>query len=183
MSKKRMAKKKGKNREAGFTLIEIVLSMVLVAVVFMAIYSVYAQTIKFDTESRYEIIAAGLAQEGVEMIRNIRDENVLVGNDINIGLSEGKCYPTIGISETVSCNTSGSEKIYLQGSGDGVFYKNSSSGDTLTPFTRECEINYGADGGDKSFTVTCTVKWNSFAKSGLERNVEAKSVLTDWLKE
>jgi len=168
--------------ETGFTLIEIVLAMTLVAMVFLAIYSIYAQTIKYDTESRYEIIAAGLAQEGVEMIRNIRDENVLNGYEINEGLSNGTvCHPKVDSSGNVLCNKGGSAYVYLQGSEGYSHYENDDTSDIKTPFKRKCEIDRYDD--NDAFTVTCTVEWNSFARSDLMRKVEAKSVLTDWLKE
>ena len=66
----------------GFTLIEVMLVVVIAISVFIPMYSFYATTIKFDTETRYEIIASNLVQEGIELCRNERDNKILIDENI-----------------------------------------------------------------------------------------------------
>ncbi len=139
---------------SGFTLIEILIVVVIAVIVFIAMYSFYASTIKFDTESRYEIIASNLAQEGVELCRNGRDNEILQeGNLDNFDKNKCKAGP------------------------DGI------DGDQLdgTIFNRQCGVSDISGGSNEKFLVECTVTWDSFASKGtLQRSVEATSVLTNW---
>lgn len=153
---------------AGFTLIEVMLVMVITAVAFTAIYGLYANTIKADVENRYEVVASNLAQEGVELIRNIRDKNVLNGSAINAApLGGATCNPTWGSSPGCGAST----QVCLS----DHYYNGASCGSSATPFDRTCSLAYAPG----VLTVTCTVSWESFV-NGVTRTATAKSVLTDW---
>ena len=167
-------RRKTNKNQSGFSLIEILIVTVITTVVFTVIYSFYSATIKQNVEARYEMIASNLAQEGIEIIRNVRDENVLENEYINKGLS-GTCYPKIDSGGDTSCDSSGDNKVYIVDS----WYVNSSSG-TATPFSRICEIS--GDDKEKEFVATCMVSWDSFVNAGILRKVEAKAFLTDWQK-
>lgn len=164
--------------DAGFTLIEVVLVLMMTAIVFVGIFALYANTIKNDVESRYEIIASNLAQEGVEIVRNVRDESVLNGglNDGNINddLSTGSCYPYISAAGAI-CDNSHVEDIELV---NGL-YQNSSAALTDPTFERVCDISDDGSPTEK-IIVKCTVSWKSFVDSSIQRDVTVTSVLTNW---
>ncbi len=191
---------KRKEQMAGFTLIEIVLVLFLVSLVFLAIYGLFVNTLKHDTESRYEIIAANLAQEGIEIVRNIRDENIMrgVGNsaiEINDGINV-TCQPQVGDDGATSCGETTNPRLALDSDGS---YKPDSAGDV---FYRRCtfsEVETGADGKVSSFKAACEVCWKSFVGAGEKpgvgghceaaagddnnfRSVKAEATLTDWLE-
>lgn len=159
------------NDESGFSLIEMMLASFIASTVFASLYAVFAMSMKFNVESRYEIIAANLAQEGVEIIRNIRDENVMRGVAINDGLANGfVCTPNMN-GDNPEC-TNGATSVFIVGN----VYQNGGAG-TATPFTRSCEIS----GNQNQFDAICTVQWDSFVNPDLSREVEVTGRLTDWL--
>ncbi len=160
----------------GFTLIEIVLVMFLVSFVFIGIYSILAKTAQHEKDNRYVIIASNLAQEGVEIIRNKRDENLLEELDMNENLSGGTCQPYWD-GTTAYCDNTKSPKIGLDGNG---IYRNDDSL-PLTIFERSCEISTVNPPGDPAevLLAECTVVWES-PSLGISKEVSVESLLTNW---
>ncbi|MBA7596520.1 hypothetical protein ES703_03494 [subsurface metagenome] len=72
-----------------FTLIEIVVAIFLITVGTVGAFSLIQRTIAFTVISSSRLVAANLAQEGIEIIRNTRDTNWLSGNPWDQGLSSG----------------------------------------------------------------------------------------------
>lgn len=189
--------KKIQTCSGGFTLVEVVLVMVVTAIVFIAIYGLYANTVKQDLETRYEIMASNLAQEGVEIIRNVRDEDQLfdpVPPNPTHPINHSFPHPHVGCKPFFSGNNGvcdGSKNIKVEY--DGAKYVNCAFGGcgaSETPFSRECDVlcDDTCGAGDPNcnlgdcirMTVTCTVSWDSFVNPALNRSVDAVSVLTSW---
>lgn len=59
----------------GFTLLELLISIVVISIGVLGTYSVVQQIFSLTFSSSYRLTAAYLAQEGVEVVRNIRDTN------------------------------------------------------------------------------------------------------------
>ncbi len=161
--------------EKGFTLIEMILVMVIVSVAFIAMYSLFAKTLNYDQENRQETIAANLAQEGVEMTRNLRDEYLL-----NLGANEpdyqdidGNCKPYLRSTGSIGCNGSSEVKV----TSGGVYTQNCPTCSS-TDFTRLCRRS--SVSSNSALRVTCTVSWNSAALGGSQRSIQAKAYFTDW---
>lgn len=165
--------KKNLNQSHGFSLIEVVLSLALTGLVFLSIYSLYAVTLRYDTESRYEVIASNLAQEGAEIIRNIRDDNFLNEEAINYQLSQGSCQPFFS-GEDPSCDSS--SRIEAVEIIDDHYENCQTTCSTKTPFKRVCNI-YTANVSEIKFS--CTVSWESFAINS-ERSIVVEGYLTNW---
>lgn len=66
-----------KIRERGFTMIEMIAAIFIVTVGVIGIFILIQQTISFITISSSRLVAFYLAQEGIEIVRNIRDSNIL----------------------------------------------------------------------------------------------------------
>lgn len=64
-------KRRRRRGEAGFTLIEIMIAMVLTAIAIMGIIALYVTSTKASSFSRHSTEAANLAQERYEMQRTI----------------------------------------------------------------------------------------------------------------
>lgn len=73
-------KAKGKENK-GFTLIELITALSLISIALVAVISLLVSTLKTSKASKDELIAANLAREGIELIRNIRDTNWLKCNE------------------------------------------------------------------------------------------------------
>jgi len=180
--KKELKTNIAKNNSSGFTLIEVVLVMVVTAIVFIAVYGLYANTVKQDLETRYEIMASNLAQEGVEIIRNSRDRAQLRDHPIDHYLTvPGNCRPFFN-GQTASCDGTRLQEIEFSG---GKFDNCvGACGAGETPFRRQCNVacdeTDGGTGDCIRMTVACNVSWNSFVNPALVRSVEAISSLTSW---
>jgi prepilin-type N-terminal cleavage/methylation domain-containing protein len=61
----------------GFSLMEVMLAVFVLSVGLVAIIGLISSSIRNSIDSRDTIIASELAQEGVELVRNIRDNNFL----------------------------------------------------------------------------------------------------------
>lgn len=62
---------------AGFTLIEIMITVFFVSVGLIGVIAFFNSSLESNFEAKNELIAAGLAQEGAELVRNIKDYNQL----------------------------------------------------------------------------------------------------------
>jgi prepilin-type N-terminal cleavage/methylation domain-containing protein len=70
-----MKKKLSKNREKGLTLIELMITVFVISVGLVATMSLIQDTLRSAAIVHSNLTAAYLAQEGVELVRNIRDTN------------------------------------------------------------------------------------------------------------
>lgn len=64
----------------GFTLIEILIASVILAMVFGATALVEKQSLGSGSYNQHKLQAVGLAQEGINLTRSIRDTNLLKGD-------------------------------------------------------------------------------------------------------
>jgi len=67
--------KKRTFQEAGFTLIELLITIFLVSVGLVGVLAFFSSSLTSQFDAKNEVIAAGLAQEGTELVRNIVDYN------------------------------------------------------------------------------------------------------------
>jgi len=79
-----------KTMKQGFTLMEAIVAITVITVGIVGVLSLVSQTISSSTFSKDKLVAAYLAQEGIEIVRNIRDTNwLLTGANWNDGLGTG----------------------------------------------------------------------------------------------
>lgn len=69
------------SKTKGFTLVESLVAISILLAVITGAYSAAESGIKSSTSSKNQITAFYLAQEGMEQIRNMRDENALINRD------------------------------------------------------------------------------------------------------
>jgi len=74
-----------------FTLIEVITAIFLITVGIAGVSGLISQLITSSTVSSQKLIAAYLAQEGIEIVRNIRDTNLLEGDTWDEGLNTAEC--------------------------------------------------------------------------------------------
>jgi len=88
-------------QEKGFTLIETLVAVSIFSVSILSLMAVLAQGISDTNYAKQKIIAAYLAQEGIEYVRNMRDTFVLYGvqtgwSDFNDKLIVAACQGQYG---------------------------------------------------------------------------------------
>lgn len=64
-----------KGNQKGFSLLEIIVAIFFVSVVLVPMVGVVSFTISANRYANHRLIAANLAQEGIEIVRNVRDSN------------------------------------------------------------------------------------------------------------
>ncbi len=65
--------------KSGFTLPEVIVSISIIVIVIVAATNLIVSIIRTNTQNQNTLIAYGLAQEGLEGVRNIRDSDWLIG--------------------------------------------------------------------------------------------------------
>ena len=77
------------SHKKGFTLPELLVSMSVMVMVIVSATNLVVSAIRSNTSNINTLIAYGLAQEGLEGVRNIRDSNWLLGAGFNGMISVG----------------------------------------------------------------------------------------------
>ncbi len=166
-----------KTKEKGFTMIEMLAALFVVSVGIMGVFSLVSQTISYISIISSRLTAIYLSQEGMEIIRNIRDSNFLKINKGEEGSWDDSLptddqdyynfdYQSPIIPDTVNC----SGNNYLDISGD--FYKCSGSGQ----FQRKAQITKI---GDDQINVVIEVSWQ---ERGRVHQVVVQESLYQWYK-
>lgn len=169
----------GKNKK-GFSFLEVMISVFVLSVGITAVMELMSSNILNSIGSRDATIAAELAQEGIELTRNIRDNNFITDpSEPFDDLDNGICsvdYDDVDVS---------SPGVYLLNHHNtGGFYTHSSgAGITATKFYRKIDIiGYGSPEIGKKITSTVIWGGNSFPTPCTlgSKCVYAEDVLTDW---
>ncbi|MEF3692397.1 MAG: hypothetical protein V3574_05075 [Candidatus Moraniibacteriota bacterium] len=189
-------------QKKGFSIGEVVLAIFILSVGLLALFSLFNQGIRELQEERDVVVASMLAQEGVELVRNTRDNNWadreypsnLTSPEtfddkilISTNSKRGNCFLDYIHSEVsdTKCDAgkdATGKYLYL----DGLFYSGDHTG-IKTKFRRR--ILFEPDGGTpiKYVKVTSMVDWSNrsdFLNLGncvlSEKCVFSQSILTDW---
>lgn len=156
-----------KKNKTGFTLIEIMIAIFLIGVALVGVLAFFNSSLQSGFDAKNELIAAGLAQEEPEIIRNIAENTFLSGSGNwydNIDKSNCKTADYISISDE-KCKTVYKLDVCIDI--HGRYYQcNHGAGGSATPFFRSVDIGIDTSGGadlDKGacFQVTSTVGWPS----------------------
>lgn len=160
----------------GFSLIETLAVLFVISMALLGIVSLINQNIQVQNINKNNLIASSLAQEGIELIRNVRDANWLNSQAFDTYLSDDSYQidyrdnmptPTTNISQT---------KLYLK---DGFYVHDSGSETGLTPtiFSRQITIKRLNDSNGKPLQVRSLVSWTDHNKP---YRYELQTLLYDW---
>ena len=76
-------------KSGGFTLVETLVSILIFGVTLTAIFYLLTNNLKDASLIKDNFIASGLVQEGVEVVRNIRDSDWYTGNPFGTAIPDG----------------------------------------------------------------------------------------------
>ena len=180
---------------AGFSIIEVIIALAIFAMAGIAVWTLAANSLKTARLGRQELVAANLAQEGIEIVRSMRDSNWLrtaAGSRDND--NGANCAPSPPQSwRDRLCDGDyraqyDNPNLLAPGSNPALeidgnrFYQYSSGIDT--PFRRRIRISTPPPPNDSiSFRVESIVTWCSSGLAscpGNEREVVAEDVLWNW---
>lgn len=142
-------------RRRGFSFVEVVIAVFVMLVGIVAVLKLVSSNFIHSADSRDTIIAAELAQEGVELVRNIRDNNLakdaaggaFYNFDKSVSFDEctiDKDYvyndPPTSPTNFNCAPTSSSYQLYNNNT--NYYYVHLATGATLTKFQRKIIINW-----------------------------------------
>lgn len=86
----------GTTRHAGFSLLETIIAITILTISMTAVFTLVSLGVRSVSLSANELTAYFLASEGLEYIRNVRDENALLGAPAFDPLIFGDCIIATG---------------------------------------------------------------------------------------
>jgi len=166
--------KKGKNKSSGFTIIELIFSVLIFVIGVLGVYSVQTKIVADTTFAVDKLIASYLSQEGIEIVRNIRDTNWVNGVDWKYNLPTGNWEADYSDHNLVDSYTG--DKLYIDN--NHLYGYSHSPGSQQTKFQRKISISSGTDSENNDFlAVVSTVYWENRGKT---YNVSAQENLYNW---
>ena len=179
-----------KNNSNGFTIIEAMIAAAVISVGLIGVLTLCTVSMKLGRISLNRVIAANLAQEGIEVIRSMRDDLWLNGDDpwtkspFNVN-EDGVVFWNIALDKWIwDDNNSGywtGARFYLDAQGRYIQYGSSFSSGAATNFWRTIEIYDNEDpdfpGDDIRRRVVSKVKWHEGNKF---YEIQAEDWLYDW---
>lgn len=142
----------------GFSLLEVIFAILLLTTAILAVFSLIGQSISFLSFPSQSLLASYLAQEGIEIVRNIRETNWIKGESWDSGLPPSPPYYGLDYQSQSLPSPGCSEEGYLKF--DGNFYRCSS--DPNSPFRRKVSLTKK---GDNVLEVKVEVSWQERGKT------------------
>lgn len=144
----------------GFTLIETILAVTIIGLVVVSTAELTQSSLRIGANSTNQFIAFHLAEEGVEVVRNLRDSTWLQNRPMRSGLADGR-YVIVE-----DANATGG-RFHLE-----------RTGAEQTGRIIEIQPVPGRDAAE-ALRVTSTVYYE---QAGSKKNVSLAAELTDWKK-
>jgi len=173
-----MNKQNNKRIKPAFSLIELLVAMAMVGIGLIGVASLAAQNIRVQYFNSNSLISAQLAQEGLELARNRRDNNWKSASPAG-SLADNYDHGFI-IDYKPNHYASGYNDIAdtepLKINDDGFY---SYDGDIVTPFRRFLTSDCTTDDivGAEYCRITCYVSWQGQGQSG---TYQAEDLIYSW---
>ncbi len=154
---------------------EVIAAIAIIAIGMIGVLSLVIQNVEAQYINKNILMASGLAQEGLEIVRNIRDANWLIEGNLwkqNIVGDGTYTVSYAGISSVnmaVNSIDEAAARLYIDGNG---LYANSVTA-SATNFYRLISV---VDHGDY-LDVKCVIRW---ADGTQNHNYAAETYLYDW---
>ena len=161
-----LREKLNSNRELGFTLIETLVSLVLLSMAIIPALMLSTEAVNIAFDVRDTLTASGLAQEGVEVVRAIRDTNWFNDRVFDTGLADGTYR--VEWNSTSLLPLSGNPALNLS---NGLYTYSGGAGTVFSRAITITKVNAG------ELRVVSRVSWTD---RGVTKNVEAEEHLFNW---
>jgi len=93
-----------KERKKGFSILELLITIFVVSVGIVGVFGLTQNTLSAALATRSRVVAAYLAQEGIELTKNIRDNNWIDGKEWKEGMLQ--CSESLGNGCKISYDSS-----------------------------------------------------------------------------
>ncbi|MDD5031480.1 MAG: prepilin-type N-terminal cleavage/methylation domain-containing protein [Patescibacteria group bacterium] len=160
-------------KQAGFSILEIMVAIFIITMGLIGVLSLITQNIQVEYINKNNLIASQLAQEGLELVRNIRDNNWLAGNNWDDGITPG-AYIVDYNGKIDSVAGIGEAKLQRRNDvGEEGYYWHEAS-DPDSPFSRLITITQTSP---ELLNISCLIRWED--RGGAYQYV-ADTILYDW---
>lgn len=160
---------------SGFTILEVLIALFIISVAFSAAVHLLVTNSNSANIIKNAYIASGLAQEGVEVVRNLRDGDWFAGRPFGALGNPGGTAMADGayrIQWNSQSLLSGLDPYLKKESSSGI-YSYDTGTDTL--FKRQIQLSTANPGIEKKIVVT--VSW---FERGASRSLNAEEHLYNW---
>ena len=160
--------------QRGQTLVELMIAMSVMSIGFLGVFAVLSQSLGLNRVVANQYIASNLAAEGIEVVKNIADSNVVRGDEWNKGLSNDKFGVQYDTETLEDVNKDwANRKLPLNFNPDTGIY--SYDGRTPTNFVRTITIN---NISLNEIQVESEVRWRD--RGGTEFEVVLEDRFFNW---
>ncbi len=166
LSRRVVLRERSQRKGAGFTLLELLIAMVVITLGVLATVTLLTNSIASARAVRNDVVAANLAQEALEIVHNIRDQNVTASRSWNQGMDAGQYRVDALDANLISLGANPALNIDANG-----FYTYSAG--TATFFQRTVTFGTCVGSPCASLPVAVTVTWPG-------RTFTANSIITGW---
>ena len=161
----------------GQLLIEAMVAISVLMIGMMAVFGVLSQSMSLNRVAADQYVAANLASEGVEIIKNLVDSEYDPEYPTNFlapvaNLLGRTCVVDINFTSPAVCE---SPSDPLQFDKDGIY---NLTGGSPTKFIRYVELSYNNDSGDEYIEVHSTVEWGR--RGGVISDITVVDRLYNW---
>lgn len=159
------------NKKSGFSLIEVMAVLFVVSLGLIGVMSLIVQSIQVRYINKNNMIAYQLAQEGIELIRHVRDTNWQQSEPWLTDMGTGE-YCIDYKNPSPSATSGQGCRLYM---GTDDFYDNTNdAGDTATAFFRKVVVNQTAT---STADIAADISWKDHNK---DYSYHLETVLYDW---
>jgi type II secretory pathway pseudopilin PulG len=162
---------------SAFTLLETLVAVAVLLMSLLGPFSIAQQSLKSAYYARDQVTAYYLAQEGIEFVRAVRDQNYLAGSAWLTGIdavcTDVPCQVDFPNFTYAACPNGACSPIRISANG-GLF--NHESGES-SKFTRYVTLTPVA-GNPDTMIASVTISWRS---AGVSRVFTLQERLFDWL--
>lgn len=159
----------------GVSILEVMAAVMIIAIGMVGVLSLVIQNVEAQYVNKNVLMASGLAQEGLELVRNIRDANWLdSGAAWNQSIVGDGTYAidyrgASGINMSVNSASQAGARLYIDGNG---LYSHIASAAPTNFYRLITVVDHG-----NYLDAQCSVRWADGAQN---REYTAKTYLYDW---
>ena len=135
--------------QKGFSLLEGVLAIFILTMGILPVAGLITSSSRISLQARDAITAAGLSQEGVELVRNVRDNNLAQVNGGASGADGFNYFPVLAAVGNAYCRID-SDYSYSYPGGKDVDCTYSSAGDSAFQLKTKSDDFYAHTGANSS---------------------------------
>jgi len=164
---------------SAFSLLEIMVILFIISLGLVGVLSLIIQNIQSQSYNKNNFIAYQLAQEGVELIRQVRDSNWK--NGVNFGTNLVPLSSFVGeyymdYQDTIPHDASSNPTLLtvLKQDSYGFYFHDATSPAANTPFSRLIRIT---DLSENDFRVNSIVTWQDHNR---DYSYDLETFLYDW---